>query len=73
MKHAFRFLIRKPYHLPNRDEEKLVMVEMTAPCYVFPVRLKSDVPFEVQMRLAKAETKMEMIEALLRGKWELEK
>ena len=74
MKDVFQFKIKQPMIDENTDELfQYFTVSMKVPTYVFAITLndKLNDP-EVQMRLAKAELKVKIIEALINGKWEFE-
>jgi hypothetical protein len=71
---VFKFIVTAP--LRKIDENSLYVratITMTAPQFVFPVRMKWSSDDERELKFAQSELKMKMIEALLAGVWEFEK
>lgn len=74
MKNVFEFKIKQPKISEKSDYYfQRVTITMKSPTYVFAVTLNDRLNDpEAQMRLAKAELKVKMIEALINGEWEFE-
>lgn len=63
-----------PLRSPASDEViQYLTIYATAPTYAYPIMLSPYADRELAVRVAKAELKLAMIEALTNGTWEYEK
>ncbi len=73
MKNYFKFKIRQPLRNIGNGEYQLATIVAEAPYLYMRWDLTSTLDPDDQIRLAKAELKMAMIEAIMNGEWEIEK
>ena len=73
MKDHFKFLIKVPrYNHSDFGEYQTAAIFTTAPTLYVSWNLDKGLDPESQIRLAKAELKNAMIEAIMNGEWEIE-
>jgi hypothetical protein len=72
MNNFFKFTIRLPRRNPGFGEYQRATIITEAPYLYMRWNLSSGLDPEDAIRLAKAELKMQMIEALVNGEWEIE-
>lgn len=72
MKDHFKFIIKLPKRNIGNGEYQTATIITQAPYLYMRWDLHSSLDPDDQIRLAKAELKMHMIEAIMNGEWEIE-